>query len=306
MFGKNTYVKEIEKIGYILCEHTEFSFSTFSKNFPTGYTCSDIDYFPRTMSVNIKELKKENSIQAFTKVLVAIYHEYNHICQYEDIKSKVLPKEIALEYILKQHNGLLYNSIYSNSTYEISSEYAGVINAYQYLKAKHPECDAYDCIKRYIENQISAGDVRYKEYGFENCKDINEINNCFQSLLSSLSKSKYNFQRLYYDYENYDISAIKEDNLIFKAFDEIGKDTFRQIETALPNGYEQAKFVCAYTLKEHPEYRQIFSKYKAIRRLDFDRYVAAYKEFEKDRSVPYLALLQQINDEEAERDNHDD
>ena len=307
-FKSNPYYEEILERGNALARKGGYSFSvTKNKSEIRGIANTDITKENKYIEINAWELKNHKcSIQSFTKALVALHHENEHIFQLQGVLKGYMQKEIAVDILSVQNNIYLYQDNYSNMYYELKSEEKGVIDTYFYLEEHHKEVNAFSLVKEYILNQIKMGDVRYAGKGFEQCNNIEEIFTCFEEHIKECEKQPLAFNNLYYDYENYDISAIKEGNLIFKAFDEIGKDTFRQIETALPNRYEQAKFVCAYTLKEHPEYRQIFSKYKAIRRLDFDKYVAAYKEFEKDRRAPYLTLLHQTNNEETERDNHDD
>lgn len=273
------YVKEITTLGYSLCEGTMFEFKVNpykSWNEIIGTVDTNILSDKREMRLNLRNLLLRENAANFTKALVALYHEYEHIMQYEACCYNYAPAIIVVELAARQQNDDFYNDNYSDFAYEIQAERAGVARAHSYIKQHHPELDAYECIKGYIDKQIELGDTRYIGFGFENCKNIEDIESCFDKVYEN-SLNKRNFQQIFYDYTNNNYIQRTNNNLIYQMINDTGYNDMRNILSMLDDGYEQTRFVASYNLTKIPEIKKTF-KSKVIDKMDYKDYIKSYQQ----------------------------
>ncbi len=272
-----SYFSEITNLGKNLCKETPFKFEYSllnGWNKVSGAVDTDILSDEKKMHLNLRNLFLKGNSANFTKALVTVYHEYEHIKQYEACCYGYASVAVIVELIARQQNNDFYEDNYAFLMYEMQAEQAGVSNAYLYIAKNHPELDAFECIKEYIDNQINLGDIRYIGLGFENCKNVEDISLCFNRMYDK-SLSKKDFQKIFYDYAN--DSYVQKDNLIYQMITDTGYDNTRNILSMLEDGYEQTRFVASYNITKIPEIKKTF-KGKVIDRLKYEDYVKSYQQ----------------------------
>lgn len=273
------YYKEIVNLGQGLCEKTPFIFDYNpyrSWEDISGTTDTSVLSTQKEISLNLRNLFLRRNPANFTKALVALYHEYEHIKQYEACCYGYAPAIIVVEMTARQQNDDFYNDNYTLFRYEMQAERAGVSTAYMYIAERHPELDAYECIKGYIDKQIELGDTRYIGFGFENCKNIEDIESCFDKVYEN-SLDKRNFQQIFYDYTNNNYTQRTNNNLIYQMINDTGYNDMRNILSMLDDGYEQTRFVASYNLTKIPEIKKTF-KSKVIDKMDYKDYIKSYQQ----------------------------
>lgn len=285
------YIKELKELGEKLCKGTGFvykQFDSLSKEYGRA------DTFPNAkspaLSVNTIRLKmpfisRKELDYSFISALIATFHEKKHIDQFLTIENGTAKEEIAVDMLARLHNQDLYDDNYAHMPYEIEAEMHGVIDAYSYLLEKHKEIDALQAIKDYAASQSQKGDIRYQNVRLENCNSIKDIYNSFIDYYNQSLKQLYRFNEIYLHYnenvQNLDFKGKCEDNLIYQCFAKSGTDTDSQRPNAqmildlMPTRVEQSRFIGAYTLKVHPEYKNTF---KQLDGLNFTSYLMAYVE----------------------------
>lgn len=273
------YYKEIVNLGQGLCEKTPFIFDYNpyrSWEDISGTTDTSVLLPQKEISLNLRNLFLRRNPANFTKALVALYHEYEHIKQYEACCYGYAPAIIVVEMTARQQNDDFYNDNYTLFRYEMQAERVGVSTAYMYIAERHPELDAYECIKGYIDKQIELGDTRYIGFGFENCKNIEDIESCFDKVYEN-SLDKRNFQQIFYDYTNNNYTQRTNNNLIYQMINDTGYNDMRNILSMLDNGYEQTRFVASYNLTKIPEIKKTFRS-KVIDKMDYKDYIKSYQQ----------------------------
>lgn len=227
----------------------------------------------------------------FTTGLVCLFHEQTHSEQFVDIASGNADSDIAYSFMARQMNDRLYRYNYKSMAYELAAEHYGVMKAHAYIKENHPELNADDCIKVYIDQQLAKGDARYasrsfgdfpdKQYvDFSKCNNITEINDMFDVLRSCVNKYDLNsveFMRSYNGARN-----PEENNLLFDVFDDNTKNI--DIFKSLPGSYEQLKFASACYADRHPEQSSYFKHYPVLSDSD---YLSVYDKVTKEN--PYMS-----------------
>lgn len=298
------YYTEITRLGKMLCENTSFKYEHSIIDSPKnhiGAITTDITR-PKKMSMNLRDLFLNRNVLNFTTALIATFHEFEHIKQYEACCGGYASAIIAVEMIARQQNDDFYEDNYTAFAYELQAERAGVSTAYMYIAEEHSELDAFECIKGYIDNQIKHGDTRYIGFGFEDCKSIEDIAACFDKLLNA-SLSKRNFQKIFYDYANDNYAQKSNDNLIYQMISDIGYDNTRNILSMLEDGYEQTRFVASYNVTKIPEIKETF-KGKVIDRLKYEDYVKSYQQTGANKKE-FLEKIGTITDFKEKDDNDD-
>jgi len=299
------YFNEIIGLGYRLCENTSFKFKVNpykSWDDISGTTDTNILSYKRELNLNLRNLFLRRNADNFTKALVTVYHEHEHIKQYEACCGGYASAVIAVELIARQQNEDFYRDNYSSLTYEIQAEQAGISNAYLYITENHPELDAFECIKGYIDDQINLGDIRYTGFGFENCKSIEDVNLCFNRMYDK-SLNKRNFQKIFYDYANSSYAQKSNDNLIYQMINDTGYNNTRNILSMLEDGYEQTRFVASYNVTKIPEIKETF-KGKVIDKLKYEDYVKSYQQTGANKKE-FLEKIGTITDFKEKDDNDD-
>lgn len=299
------YFNEIIGLGHQLCENTSFKFKVNpykSWKDINGTTDTNILSYKREMNLNLRNLFFRRNADNFTKALVTVYHEYEHIKQYEACCYGYASAAVVVELIARQQNEDFYRDNYSSLTYEIQAERAGVSKAYLYIAEEHPELDAFKCIKGYIDNQIKHGDIRYTGLGFENCKNIEDISLCFNRMYDK-SLSKKDFQKIFYDYANDNYAQKSNNNLIYQMISDTGYDNTRNILSMLEDGYEQTRFVASYNITKIPEIKKTF-KGKVIDRLKYEDYVKSYQQTGVNKKE-FLEKIGATSDFKEKSDNDD-
>lgn len=300
-----SYFSEIVSLGHSLCEGTtfEFGYNPYrSWNKIGGTTTTDILSGNRKVNLNLRNLLLKDNFTNFTKALIILYHECEHLKQYEACCGGYASAAIAVELIARQQNEDFYEDNYSSFTYEIQAERVGISKAYLYIAEKYPEFDAFECIKGYIDNQIKHGDTRYIGFGFEDCKSIEDIAACFDRVFNA-SLSKRNFQKIFYDYANDSYAQKSNDNLIYQMISDTGYGNTRNILSMLEDGYEQTRFVASYNVTKIPEIKETF-KGKVIDRLKYEDYVKSYQQTGANKKE-FLEKIGAITDFKEKSDNDD-
>lgn len=300
-----SYFSEITNLGENLCKGTPFKFeySLFNGwNKVSGAVDTDILSDEKNMHLNLRNLFLKGNSANFTKALVTVYHEYEHIKQYEACCYGYAPAAIIVELIARQQNNDFYEDNYAFLMYEMQAEQAGVSNAYLYIAKNHPELDAFKCIKGYIDNQINLGDIRYIGLGFENCKNVEDISLCFNKMYDK-SLSKKDFQKIFYDYTNDNYAQKSNANLIYQMINDTGYDNTRNILSMLEDGYEQTRFVASYNITKIPEIKKTF-KGKVIDRLKYEDYVKSYQQTGVNKKE-FLDKIGAISDLKEKSDSDD-
>lgn len=300
-----SYFSEIVSLGHGLCEGTTFKFNYNpyrSWNKMGGTTTTDIFSVNREINLNLRSLLLKDNFTNFTKALITLYHECEHLKQYEACCYGCASATVIVELIARQQNEDFYRDNYSSFIYEIQAEQAGVSNAYLYITKNHPELNAFECIKGYIDNQINLGDIRYTGFGFEDCKNIEDVAVCFDKVFN-VSLSKRNFQKIFYDYANDSYTQKSNDNLIYQMISDTGYDNTRNILSMLEDGYEQTRFIASYNVAKIPEIKETF-KGKVIDRLKYEDYVKSYQQTGANKKE-FLEKIGTISDFKEKSDNDD-
>ena len=300
-----SYFSEITALGEGLCKETSFKFEYSLLNGWNkigGAVNTDILSDEKKMRLNLRGLFLKGNFTNFTKALITVYHEYEHIKQYEACCGGYASATIAVELIARQQNEDFYRDNYSSFIYEIQAEQAGVSNAYLYITKNHPELNAFECIKGYIDNQIKHGDTRYIGFGFEDCKSIEDIAVCFDKVFDA-SLSKRDFQKIFYDYANGSYAQKSNDNLIYQMISDTDYDNTRNILSMLEDGYEQTRFVASYNVAKIPEIKETF-KGKVIDKLKYEDYVKSYQQTGANKKE-FLEKIGTISDFKEKSDNDD-
>lgn len=298
-----SYFSEITNLGENLCKETPFKFEYSllnGWNKVSGAVDTDILSDEKKMHLNLRNLFLKGNSANFTKALVTVYHEYEHIKQYEACCYGYVSAAVIVELIARQQNNDFYEDNYTFLMYEMQAEQAGVSNAYLYIAKNHPELDAFECIKGYIDNQINLGDIRYTGLGFENCKNIEDISLCFNRMYDK-SLSKKDFQKIFYDYAN--DSYVQNNNLVYQMISDTGYDNTRNILSMLEDGYEQTRFIASYNITKIPEIKKTF-KGKVIDRLKYEDYVKSYQQTGVNKKE-FLEKIGATSDFKEKSDNDD-
>ncbi len=300
-----SYFSEITNLGESLCKGTPFKFEYSllnGWNKVSGAVNTDVLSDEKKMHLNLRDLFLKGNFVNFTKALVTVYHEYEHLKQYEACCYGYASAAVVVELIARQQNEDFYEDNYSSFTYEIQAERAGISKAYLYITEKYPELNAFECVKGYIDNQIKHGDTRYTGLGFENCKNIEDISLCFNRMYDK-SLIKRNFQKIFYDYANDNYAQKSNGNLIYQMISDIGYDNTRNILSMLEDGYEQTRFVASYNITKIPEIKKTF-KGKVIDRMKYEDYVKSYQQTGANRKE-FLEKIGVISDFKEKGDNDD-
>lgn len=298
------YYTEITRLGKMLCENTSFKYEHSIIDSPKshiGAVTTDITC-PKKMSMNLRNLFFNRNVLNFTTALIATFHEFEHIKQYEACCGGYASAIIAVEMIARQQNDDFYEDNYAVLAYEIQAEQSGISMAYMHITEEHPELDAFKCIKGYIDNQIKHGDIRYTGLGFENCKNIEDISLCFNRMYDK-SLSKKDFQKIFYDYANDSYAQKLNNNLIYQMISDTGYDNTRNILSMLEDGYEQTRFVASYNITKIPEIKKTF-KGKVIDRLKYEDYVKSYQQTGVNKKE-FLEKIGVTSDLKEKSDNDD-
>ena len=289
MLTKYKCLEELDVLGKSLCKNTGFEYRQVSKKISENGWVETVpnklssQMFVNTIGFNKLFISQDELVHQFVNSLITIHHEAKHIEQFLAIKNGTAKEEITVDMLARLHNQDFYNDNYAHMPYEIEAEMHGVIGTYSYLLQKHKEIDALQAIKDYAARQLQKSDIRYQNVRLEYCDSIEDVYNRFINYYHQSLKQRYRFNEIYLYYnenvQNLDFKSKCEDNLIYQCFAKSGTDTDSQRPNAqmildlMPTGVEQSRFIGAYTLKVHPEYKNTF---KQLDGLNFTSYLMAY------------------------------
>lgn len=211
------------------------------QNLMTAIGCKDV------LKSNFREnrITDRIAVKDFSVLLIAAYHERQHIQHNIDFLHKTDEKtlKLAIENAAKNYNKQYYNETYWTDLCEIDAEEHGIKNAYHHLSSLYDEQTAQQLIMSYIHIRQTMAPNYFIN---ENVKNIDDVIESFDRAAEREINHKQFF--VYHDLNQ----AMSLDKFAQK----VSSDEEKMMDTSysyIQDGWEQRKYMCILNVQETNE-----------------------------------------------------
>lgn len=194
----------------------------------------------------------------FSRIILNMFHEAEHIKQYQAFKHKYVPpnlKYMAINDLACENNEAYYKSVsnYNFNPNEIQAEKHGLERTYQYFCTEFPEMTPQDHEELLLA--LTKDQFKNNQQYFIPNKDYKNLNEVFKAFDDAFEASKQH-ERGYFigGWKNFK-------DPVMKHFQQ-NPEYFREKFTDLPTGMLRDKMIAKFTVQLKPEELQ---KYPCIR-----------------------------------------
>ena len=186
----------------------------------------------------------------YTYALVSIYHENQHVKQFQNMQNNVNESNLddCISYFANgSNNQMFYEDNYFQNINEIEAEYAGINNAYKYLCEHYDSNIAEKLIVDYVNDKSCKGILDKQRYfvnssRFKSFRTLSSINVAFENAYENAKISR----RKYYK------TAYGRDEVMTYMLSDDCKDIYAKFDAEL-DGSKQNLMVSSIINYLHPD-----------------------------------------------------